>query len=413
MKFVHIADMHFDSPFVNLSDREGFGDTKRLEQRRVFKKIIEYIKENKIPYFFISGDLYEQKYIRKSTIEYINQLFLEIPDTKIFISPGNHDPYIKNSYYYQYKWADNVTIFNSEIDRIEFPEVDIYGFGFNDFYCTDCNIENLELKNPEKLNILVIHSTIDGANIEEKQYNSISKRVLERIGFDYVATGHIHKIDYTTYENPKIVYPGSTVALGFDEIGKHGMIVGDIEKVQNKEIEEKAENAKSEYIDEEIGIEEKKGIEIAHSKEKNEKDSEKVVQTNDDVKIEIQMIPLSEIEFVEKNLDVTDILDKDDLIQKIDEMNFELNEYVKIILIGKRNFEINTYELYKSINQNQVIKIKDRTKINYDLEKISNESTLKGIFAKKMLEKLNNDMISSEEKDIIEKAIEIGFEALE
>ena len=413
MKFVHIADMHFDSPFVNLSDREGFGDTKRLEQRRVFKKIIEYIKENKIPYFFISGDLYEQKYIRKSTIEYINQLFLEIPDTKIFISPGNHDPYIKNSYYYQYKWADNVTIFNSEIDRIEFPEVDIYGFGFNDFYCTDCNIENLELKNPEKINILVIHSTIDGANIEEKQYNSISKRVLERIGFDYVATGHIHKIDYTTYENPKIVYPGSTVALGFDEIGKHGMIVGDIEKVQNKEIEEKAENAKSGYIDEEIGIEEKKGIEIAHSKEKNEKDSEKVVQTNDDVKIEIQMIPLSEIEFVEKNLDVTDILDKDDLIQKIDEMNFELNEYVKIILIGKRNFEINTYELYKSINQNQVIKIKDRTKINYDLEKISNESTLKGIFAKKMLEKLNNDMISSEEKDIIEKAIEIGFEALE
>ena len=29
MKFVHIADMHFDSPFVNLSDKEG----------RRFKKI--------------------------------------------------------------------------------------------------------------------------------------------------------------------------------------------------------------------------------------------------------------------------------------------------------------------------------------------------------------------------------------
>ena len=125
------------------------------------------------------------------------------------------------------------------------------------------------------------------------------------------------------------------------------------------------------------------------------------------------IIPLSEIEFVEKNLDVTEILDKDDLIQKIDEMDFDTNEYVKIILTGKRNFEINTYELYKLINQNQVIKIKDRTKINYDLEKISNESTLKGIFAKKMLEKLNNDIITAEEKEIIEKAIEIGFEALE
>ena len=26
MKFVHIADMHFDGPFINLSDKEGLGD---------------------------------------------------------------------------------------------------------------------------------------------------------------------------------------------------------------------------------------------------------------------------------------------------------------------------------------------------------------------------------------------------
>ena len=81
MKFIHIADMHFDSPFVNLSDKENLGDLRRLEQRRVFKKIIEYIKENDIKYLFISGDLYEHKYIKKSTIEYINNLFKEIPRT--------------------------------------------------------------------------------------------------------------------------------------------------------------------------------------------------------------------------------------------------------------------------------------------------------------------------------------------
>ena len=38
MKFVHMADIHFDSPFVNLSDRDTLGDLKRLEQRSVFKK---------------------------------------------------------------------------------------------------------------------------------------------------------------------------------------------------------------------------------------------------------------------------------------------------------------------------------------------------------------------------------------
>ena len=59
MKFIHMADMHFDAPFSRLH-QNGMGDNRRLEQRKVFKNIIEYIKENKIPYLFIAVDLYEQ-----------------------------------------------------------------------------------------------------------------------------------------------------------------------------------------------------------------------------------------------------------------------------------------------------------------------------------------------------------------
>ena len=43
MKFVHIADMHFDSPLTNLTDKGNLGEQRRLEQRKVFKKVIEYI----------------------------------------------------------------------------------------------------------------------------------------------------------------------------------------------------------------------------------------------------------------------------------------------------------------------------------------------------------------------------------
>ena len=48
MKFVHIADMHFDAPFTSLNSKENLGDKRRLEQRNVFKKIIDFIKENEI-----------------------------------------------------------------------------------------------------------------------------------------------------------------------------------------------------------------------------------------------------------------------------------------------------------------------------------------------------------------------------
>lgn len=68
MRFIHIADMHLDSPFTVLSMQEELGDRRRLEQRQIFYKIIEYIKKEKIQYLFISGDLYEHQYIRKTTI---------------------------------------------------------------------------------------------------------------------------------------------------------------------------------------------------------------------------------------------------------------------------------------------------------------------------------------------------------
>ena len=119
MKFVHIADMHLDNAFFNLSDKDIMGDLRRLEQRKILKKIIEYIKENNVEYLFISGDLYEHKYIKQSSIEYLNNLFKEITNTKIFIAAGNHDPRVKNSYYNKFDWNENVKIFNSYIEKIE------------------------------------------------------------------------------------------------------------------------------------------------------------------------------------------------------------------------------------------------------------------------------------------------------
>ena len=361
MKFIHIADMHFDSPFVNLSDKEILGDLRRLEQRKALKKVIKYIKENNIEYLFIAGDLYEQKYIKRSTIEYINNLFKEIPETKIFISPGNHDPYLKNSYYNKYNWNNNVKIFNSKIEKIETEQANIYGYGFDDFYCKNSGIENLEIDDKNKLNILIIHGSLDGGTIEDNEYNPLSKKMLKEKGFDYVALGHIHKLDYNNEENQNIVYPGSTVSLGFDELGEHGMIVGDVEKE----------------------------------------------------KIKLEFIPLDEMQFKLHEVDVTEIISKEELIEKINGLNFDENNLVEIILVGKRNFEINIYELYKLILNNKIIKIKNKTKINYDLNKLANENTLKGLFSKEMLEKLNNENLTADEKEILEKAIEIGMDALE
>lgn len=354
MKFVHIADMHFDAPFTILSQKKDLGDIRRIEQRQIFKKVIDYIKEENIPYLFISGDLYEHEYIKQSTIEFINNLFMEIPNTKIFISPGNHDPYLKNSYYNNFNWSNNVKIFKNEIEKYECENVTVYGYGFNDFTNLGVNIDNIKV-DENKINILVMHGSMDSSKTLDLQYNPIKSNILKDKKFNYVALGHIHKTNYKDGGN--IIYPGSTISLGFDELGEHGMIIGEIEK--------------------------------------------------NNLKIEFKK--LDDREFVEKEIDITNINSKEELIQIINEENLEEKNMYKLILVGQRNFEINLNNIEKSILINNVIKIKDKTKSNYNLEEIAKEESLKGIFVKIMLEKIKS---GDYEKEEIEKAIEIALDVL-
>ncbi|MBP3502803.1 MAG: DNA repair exonuclease [Clostridia bacterium] len=355
MKFVHIADMHFDTSFTQLNNSH-LGTLRRLEQRKILKKVIDYIKNNNVKYLFIAGDLYEHKYIRESTIEYINNLFKEINDTEIFITPGNHDPYLKNSFYSKYDWNENVHIFGPNISKIEYEDVNIYGYGFNDFYYTNAEIEKFEIEDKNKINILITHGTLNGTNNIERQYNAISKSILEKIGFDYVALGHIHKSNYNEEKN--IIYPGSTISMGFDELGAHGMIVGDINK--------------------------------------NE--------------LDLQFIPLDESEFKIINVDITEMIAIDELIENINNLQIDENDYYEIYIVGKRKFEIDKYALKKMITNQRIIKLKNLTKRDYDIQKIVDENTLKGLFVKEILDRMENN---DSDKELLENALEIGLEILD
>ena len=356
MKFVHIADMHFDSPFTNLSTIDNFGDVRRLEQRRVLKQIIEYIKENNVEYLFIVGDFFEHDYVRKSTIEYINNLFEEIPNTKIFITPGNHDPYIKGSYYENFEWSKNVYICKSDLEIVSEPEVDIYMTAFTDFYMNESPIENIKIKNLSKTNILLTHCDLNGSKDKDGfSYNPILESKLNASDFDFIAMGHIHKTNFE--ENKKCIYPGSTISFGFDELGEHGMIVG---QISNKNVE-------------------------------------------------IEFVKLDDRIFTKSELNVDNFSEKEEIVEAICKMNFEESNMYEIVLVGNRKFDINPREILKLVDVKNVLKIKDKTQIGYDIEEISKENSLRGIFVRELIKKYETGIYTEEQ---IEKAIEIGLQTM-
>jgi hypothetical protein len=79
-------------------------------------------------------------------------------------------------------------------------------------------------------------------------------------------------------------------------------------------------------------------------------------------------------------------------------------------LIGKRNFEINVREIFKLLDNYSILKIKDSSKVGYNLDELKKEKNLTGLFVKEALNLLESQEYSKEE---IEKAIEIGLNSLE
>lgn len=339
MKFVQIGDVHFDVPFTTISDRLNLGEQRRLEQRKAFKKVIDYIKDNDVENLFICGDLYENEYIRSSTIEYINKLFKEIENTKIFIIPGNHDPFLNDSFYKNFKWNSNVKIFGSKIEKVELDNVNIYGYGFDDFELNK-NLEEIELDN-NKFNILLTHGDLYNAS----KYNAINLKDIINKGFDYIAIGHIHKRDE--------YYSGSLISLGFDEPGEHGFIYGEVN--ENKLVR--------------------------------------------------KFIKADSREFITMEIDVSKYESKEDLIEALNEIDTKDNLY-EIIFVGNRKFDI---EINIKLLQENIVKIKDKTKYSVNLEQKENEKTLTGFFIKNLKEELNNQLITEEE---YEKILELGSKIL-
>ncbi len=409
MRFIHMADIHFDSPFTVLASRNNLANIRRLEQREAFKKAIEYIKVEKIPFLFISGDLYEQEYIRESTIEYINNLFKTIPETRIFISPGNHDPFLSNSFYNTFNWNKNVTIFNSEIKIIETEEADIYGFGFTDFYCENSRIEEIKLKNKNKINILITHGALDASKTLDMQYNPLNSNKLKEIGFDYIALGHIHKANYENNKN-NFIYPGSLISFGFDELGEHGFLDIKINK-NNSEIKNEIEENKINKLEIKSKIEKNKinKLEIKSKIEKNKINNLEENNYEKD-KIEIQFLRADERKFEEESIDISSIKSEEELIEKLDEMNLKKENFYKIILKGTKKIELNEVRICKLTRKDMILKVRDKTETEYNIDNLAMQKNLKGMFVKNLLEKLKSD---PQEEDSIKKAMEIGLKSFE
>lgn len=365
VKLFHTADLHLGAEVSYLGSR---ADERRFEMLATFKAAVDYCINENIGVFLIAGDLFDSNSVAIEFAPSVFEYIRSAENIKFFYVAGNHDPLDAASPMLDRGLPENLYVFSHDYEIKELPELGLRIIGRSFAHSSmETKAFTTAMPNDELVNVMLLHADI--SSDKNSPYNPIDKDFIENSGVDYLALGHIHKrtapakLSHTTF-----AYPGSPEGHGFDEEGVRGGYVANISK----------ENCSLSFI---------KLCRRAHRVEK-----------------------------IDVSAATSSISAADIIIQKLSE-SFGTdyhNDLYKIIMTGALAEEVTlkVTEIHQILKDKlYFVKLRDKTHRAYDLNTIKAEVSLRGIFVKRMLEKIE----AADEKSapLLESALYMGLRAFD
>lgn len=365
VRFLHTADLHLGAELSLIGAK---AQERKTEMLLCLEKIFRLCRENTAQLLLIAGDLFENNSAACALCDHFFRCVKDNPDLTVVFAAGNHDPLTADSPFLNAKLPENLIVLGTEDECVELQHlpVRISGRSFKSVYSKGSSAFSLPVPHDEKINIMVMHA--DLGSDASSGYNPINRLFIETSGMDYIALGHVHsfsgveKCGKTHY-----CYPGTPEPHGFDETGIKGVVVGEFS----------GKDLKYQFVPTSI-------------------------RTYETVKIDISQ--------AENSANAAEIiLEK---LKALFETTFA-DKLFKIILVGEieSSLTLNIAEITRRLSDSlYYVKIKNQTKIKTNLDLLKNENTLKGKFAKIMLEKIELATNDAQKKKY-EKALYLGLQA--
>lgn len=367
IKIFQTGDLHLDSPFSGGDILRSENGRKRL--RALFKRMMEFVREKEYDLVLIPGDLYDTGFLGEESAEMIRTELASLP-CPVVISPGNHDPYEKGSFYASAALPANVHVFSDEkLGKFEFEEIGavVYGYAFTSANHRDNPLEGF-FADSDKIKILCAHSEV---GVPLSGYAPMSYGDIEASGFDYAALAHIHKAP-EVYSSHRLTaaYNGFAEGRGFDEIGKGSAL------------------------------------------------SVSIFETGEKKEIKYERLSFSDYSFEILPINVTDIESDDDIAslieREIDTLHYGDNNSLRVLLEGLLPLDFSpnlSYIKRRCASLVDHLEIKDNTLPLADAKALSKDMTLRGELFRTLEEKLNSpDM---RERNLAAMALRIGLASLD
>lgn len=357
VKILHTADIHIGAGDSFLGAN---AEARRFETLITFERIIDTAVKNGVQLIAIAGDLFDND---NPEAVFVDAVFNKIAacGIKVVYCAGNHDPLNANSPFVTSTLPENLYVLGKADECLVFEDINtrVYGRSFDSVYLKGEEEFTLAVPKDDFINIMVQHGELKGDLGSD--YNSITPKFVKKSGMDYIALGHIHKrTPIGKIDNTYFAYCGCPEGQGFDELDQKGVYMGTVSKG----------------------------------------------------KCNLEFVPVSKREHIHQKIDITGVTDITSHILNALSEKFEnyCDNLYKIELIGEidPDYELSIPEITARLSEKlYFVKVKDSTEYKIDLELLANEPSLKGIFVKNMLLKMEQ----AEDKEPYKKALKIGLKA--
>ncbi|MCQ2610631.1 MAG: metallophosphoesterase [Treponema sp.] len=355
MRFIHCADIHADSKMgTHLTSDQAA--TRRKEIVNTFEKMVKYAADNDVTAIIIAGDLFDTKTSQQKNIKRrIAHIVKENSGIDFLYLRGNHD---EDADFTEGDSLPNLKYFCKDSwEKYSYGNVDIYGREFSD--TIPASVYSQLKCDESRVNIVTCHGQTADYNTKNDAPD-ISLTSLKNHGIDYLALGHIHSYRQEKLDTRGVwCYSGCLEGRGFDECGKKGFVLIDVEGA----------------------------------------------------KVSSQFIPFAARTIQEVSVELEPVMTYEQILSSIENKlkDTSCNDIVQVILTGEveedTQVEPDSYEAALAGNY-FCFRVKDKTRTKIDYEKYANDVSLKGAFISLVK---NQEGLSEEDKA---KVIMAGINAL-
>lgn len=365
---LHCADLHLDTGFASAFPPAPIGSWRRADLRATLGRILTLARERQVDAVTIAGDLYEQDYVLPDTADFLAQQFARLAPIRVFIAPGEHDPYTNDSLYALTRWPENVTVFSQgQLAAVELASgIHLWGAA-----CPPSRghktLDRFHVDR-EGVNLLLLHATDRPQHeLGGEALFMADADTMRSAGFDFALLGHHHTGHLCPEESPCCAYPGSPEPLTPEEAdGAHQV----------------------------------------------------TLLTIQDGVCTPEMIPISQWRYRSWHVDLTgceSIVQAGARVERTLQARLggdEERTVCQVTLTGRPNFDLNLTALAEQVTTKAHLQFDIQLTPSYNLEQLAQEQTVRGLLVRRFLARLEAAK-SLRERNKVEGALLCALRALD